>query len=251
MTDAMQAEFDTVAEWTAEVALDLGPEHHLAAGCRGSGSPAALDWLLRHLGVDERAALLDSGAGVGGPAAHAARSRGARPVLVEPERGACRAARRLFGLPVVRGDAAALPVASARFDAAWSLGVLCTMDEQVSLLRELARVTEPPHRVGLLVYVARHDRLPEQPAGNDFPTASRLIDLVDQAALRVDAWASLSTLPPSSEQWRRREEDVDQELARRHAGDQAWEVAQEQGATISRLLREEELSAELLSLRAP
>jgi SAM-dependent methyltransferase len=246
----MQAEFDTVAEWTAEAALALGPEHHLAAGCRGSGSPAALDWLLRHLRVDERTTLLDSGAGVGGPAAYAARGRGARPVLVEPEVGACRASRRLFGLPVVRGDAARLPMANARFGAAWSLGVLCTMDEQVSLLRELVRVTAPPSRVGLLVYVARHHELPEQPAGNDFPTASQLIGLVAEAGLRVDAWASVSTLPPAPDRWRQRERDVDEELARRHGGDQAWEVAQEQSARIGRLLREEDLSAELLSLRA-
>ena len=39
MTEAMQAEFDTVAEWTAQVAADLGPEYHVPAGCRGSGSP--------------------------------------------------------------------------------------------------------------------------------------------------------------------------------------------------------------------
>jgi hypothetical protein len=42
----MAAEFDTVAEWTAEVAADLGSAYHIPAGCRGSGTPAALDWLL-------------------------------------------------------------------------------------------------------------------------------------------------------------------------------------------------------------
>jgi hypothetical protein len=45
----MKAEFDTVAAWTAEVALDLGPDHYLPAGCRGSGSPGALRWLLDRL----------------------------------------------------------------------------------------------------------------------------------------------------------------------------------------------------------
>src|ERR1700735_3340006 len=44
---AMTAEFDTVAEWTAEVAAGLGPGYYLPAACRGSGHPAALDWLLR------------------------------------------------------------------------------------------------------------------------------------------------------------------------------------------------------------
>jgi hypothetical protein len=45
----MAAEFDTVAEWTAEVAADLGAAYHIPAGCRGSGSPAALDWLVGNL----------------------------------------------------------------------------------------------------------------------------------------------------------------------------------------------------------
>ena len=44
--DATHAEFDTVAEWTAQVAMDLGPDYYVPAGCRGSGSPAALDWLI-------------------------------------------------------------------------------------------------------------------------------------------------------------------------------------------------------------
>ena len=44
-----RAEFDTVAEWTAEVAADLGSAYHIPAGCRGSGTPAALDWLVGHL----------------------------------------------------------------------------------------------------------------------------------------------------------------------------------------------------------
>jgi hypothetical protein len=43
MSEAMAAEFDTVAEWTAQVALDLGASFHVPAACRGSGSPAALD----------------------------------------------------------------------------------------------------------------------------------------------------------------------------------------------------------------
>ncbi len=33
--DAMADEFDTVAQWTAEVALDLGPGYHVPAGLPG------------------------------------------------------------------------------------------------------------------------------------------------------------------------------------------------------------------------
>ena len=67
----MAAEFDTVAEWTAEVAADLGAAYHIPAGCRGSGSPAALDWLVGKLDPAPGEAFLDCGAGVGGPAAYA------------------------------------------------------------------------------------------------------------------------------------------------------------------------------------
>ena len=71
-SDPMEAEFDTVAEWTAEVATDLGPEYFVPAACRGSGQPMALDWLLAGLRAGPGDLLLDVGAGIGGPAAYAA-----------------------------------------------------------------------------------------------------------------------------------------------------------------------------------
>ena len=73
----MAAEFDTFAEWTAEAALALGPQFHVPAGCRGSGRPAALDWLLDRL-APSSGVLVDIGAGVGGPGAYAARRAGGR-----------------------------------------------------------------------------------------------------------------------------------------------------------------------------
>lgn len=47
--NSMNAEFDTVAGWTADVAAGLDPAYRIPAGCRGSGSPGALHWLLDHL----------------------------------------------------------------------------------------------------------------------------------------------------------------------------------------------------------
>ena len=136
--DPMEAEFDTVAEWTAEVAADLGPEYFVPAACRGSGKPAALDWLLAGLRAGPGDLLVDVGAGLGGPAAYAADRTGVRPVLVEPEPDACRAAARLFGAPVIQADATALPFADGAVGLAWSLGVLCTApsrDAQLAMLR--------------------------------------------------------------------------------------------------------------------
>ena len=70
--DPMAAEFDTVAEWTAQVAADLGRAYFVPEACRGSGQPAALDWLLAGLRPSPGDLLIDAGAGVGGPAAYAA-----------------------------------------------------------------------------------------------------------------------------------------------------------------------------------
>ena len=67
MSEAMAAEFDTVATWTAEVALELGAEYYIPAGCRGSGSPAALAWMSDSLALSASDRVLDAGAGVGGP----------------------------------------------------------------------------------------------------------------------------------------------------------------------------------------
>jgi ubiquinone/menaquinone biosynthesis C-methylase UbiE len=152
--DPMAAEFGTVAEWTALVAADLGRQYCIPAGCRGSGQPSALDWLLGRLRPAAGEVLADVGAGVGGPAAYAAEHSGVRPVLVEPEPGACRAAARLFGVPVVRADAMALPWPDASISLAWSIGVLCTLasvEDQRVMLREMRRVLRPGGRIGLLV----------------------------------------------------------------------------------------------------
>ena len=206
----MSAEFDTLAEWTAQVALDLGPSYYVPAGCRGSGNPAALDWLITELDLDHGVTLLDCGAGVGGPAAYAAGARSVWPVLVEPERGACRAAASLFEYPVLQAAAAALPLADETLDAAWSLGVLCTTRDQLNLLEELRRVVCPPGRIGLLVFVARSTlRRDEQPEWNYFPTAASLQRLIDDAGLRIDNQLSTADLPAIPAEWQASVKTVD------------------------------------------
>jgi SAM-dependent methyltransferase len=246
VTDAMDAEFDTVADWTADVALALGREHHLPAGCRGSGSPAALDWLLDKLSLREGHRVLDSGAGVGGPAAYLMQHTGARPVLVDPAAGACRAARRLFRLPAAQADAAALPFGHAQFDAAWCLGVLCTSDQQDAILTEARRVLKPTGRFGLLVYVARSEDIGPQPQGNHFPLVDRLNTMIEQAGFTVRAADWLSELPSAPDGWQRREEEVEAELRRRHGRTEAWRVAEEQTARMRELIGSGNVAGRLL-----
>jgi SAM-dependent methyltransferase len=249
MSEAMAAEFDTVAEWTAQVATQLGPSFYIPAGCRGSGSPAALDWLIANLDLAPGDVLLDCGAGVGGPAAYAVKLRSVDTFLVEPEAGACRAARRLFGHTVIRASATALPVQDAAFDAAWSLGVLCTVTDQLALLTELRRAVRPPGRIGLLVFVANTHAPFEQPDGNNFPTPEALADLIVRSGLRVDARQHLCDLAPAPPRWQRRVDAVERELGRRHRHQRPWQLAQRNAGLVARLIDEGTLSGQLLSLR--
>jgi ubiquinone/menaquinone biosynthesis C-methylase UbiE len=250
VSDAMEAEFGTVAEWTAQMAVELGPEYHVPAACRGSGSPVALDWLVEGMGLRADEVLLDCGAGVGGPAAYAARACSVRPLLVDPEAGACRAARTLFPHPVVQAAGAALPMADASVDAAWALGVLCTTPEQVTLLRELRRAVRPGGPIGLLVFVA-HGRIPSDRLGdNHFPTPAELVDLVHRAALDVEQSVSTADLAELPATWNARVETVTNALTERHGRTRAWELAERQSSAIGDLLDDGTLTGELVVLRS-
>lgn len=246
----MSAEFDTVAEWTAEVARDLGPEFFIPAGCRGSGNPAALDWLVDELELGHGESLLDCGAGVGGPAAFAEQRRAVTPVLVDPEGGACRAARSLFGFPATRASASQLPFGDAVFDAAWSLGVLCTMPDQAGLLAELRRVTRAPGRLGLVVFLAEAELSPQdQPEGNHFPTEESLQQLLSAAELTVVRRRRTADLPEIPAEWQSKVDAVEHALRRRHGHEEAWRLSEEQSDEMGRLLGDGRVTGHVLSLR--
>jgi len=248
----MAAEFGTVAEWTAEVASRLGAGYAIPAACRGSGQPAVLNWLLAGLGSAPGGLLADVGAGLGGPAAYAAAEAGLRPLLLESEHAACRAASRLFGLPVIVADATTLPVADGRADAAWSLGVLCTLagrDAQLAVLRELGRIVRPGGPIGLLVYVAVRLPLDDPPKGNRFPGIDDLTALVHAAGLEVlrAADAHGMSAPPAS--WRQRAGAVEHELHRRFGPTPQLRAADEQSERIGKLLESGQLAEQVLVLR--
>jgi SAM-dependent methyltransferase len=250
--DPMDDEFGTVAEWTAEVAAQLGPDYAIPAACRGSGQPTALDWLLAGLEPAPGALLVDVGAGLGGPDAFAAAEAGVRPLLLEPEQAACRAAARLFGLPVIRADATALPLPDGRADAAWSLGVLCTLpsrDAQLAMLRELRRVVRPEGRIGLLVYVAARLPLEDPPDGNHFPADNDLDALLGAAGLAMLATANAHRMSAPPADWRNRTEAVDRELHRRFGRTPQLRTSDEQSERIGHLLESGQLVPRVLVLR--
>jgi SAM-dependent methyltransferase len=244
---SMQAEFDTVAAWTADVALELGPDHHLPAACRGSGSPSALRWLLQRLAPSPGERMLDCGAGVGGPSAFARGESGIVPTLSDPEFGACRAARRLFGFPVVQARGP-LPFPAAAFDLAWSLGVLCTVHDQDSFLAELVRVLRPGGRLGLLVFVATQP-LHEQPEGNHFVSPDGLRALLSSHGLTVADSASAADFAAEPTEWQRRTAEVEDELRRRHGSDPRWQAAADQADIMGRLIADGRVTGELLTTR--
>ena len=236
-SEAMEAEFGTVAGWTEDAVRALGPEHAVPAGCRGSGSEGALRWLADRLALTPDSRVLDDGAGVGGPAGWLAAERGVRAVCAEPMHAAARAAHRLFGLPSVAAVAQGLPFADRSFDAAWCLGVLCTTSDKAGVLSELRRVLRDGARLGLLVFVADRPLPPPLPEGNDFTREDEVRELLAAAGLGLleTAVADLGDSPP---EWSERADAVDAEVERRHGDDPRWAQAQEQSRRVGRLLAE-------------
>ena len=249
MTDAMEAEFDLVAEWMRQAVRELGDDHALPAACQGSASPVALDWLAAACGLDAGTRLLDVGGGTGGPAAYAARRFGAQPLVVEPMPGACRTARALFDLPVAVGSGEALPVRTGAAEAVWCLGVLCTTPERPAVLRELHRVLADDGDLGLLVFERQRARLHDTPEGNDFPTSAELERQLHAAGLVAVARVGCDELAPAPSSWGERADRVQAAVAAAHGNDPRFRAAQDQQRRIAELLADGEISGELVHAR--
>jgi SAM-dependent methyltransferase len=250
MTDAMEAEFDLVAEWTRQAVRELGDEYAVPAACQGSASPVALDWLADACRIDAGTRLLDVGGGTGGPAAYAARRFGARPIVVDPMPGACRTARALFGLPVLVGAGEALPIRTGTAQAVWCLGVLCTTPRRPALLRELRRVLADDGDLGLLVFERRAARLHDAPEGNDFPTYAELERQLHAAGLVAVARVGCDELAPAPPSWSERADRVQDAVAAAHGADPRFHAAQDQQRRIADLLADGEVGGELVHARA-
>ncbi|MDX3103520.1 class I SAM-dependent methyltransferase [Nonomuraea angiospora] len=241
---AMVAEFDDVAGWTADAVELLGERHAVPAACRGSASPAALAWLAEACELAPGMRLLDVGAGVGGPAAWAAERFGVRPILIEPMPAAGRAAARLFGLPVIAADGREIPLRPAAADAAWCLGVLCTVRDKAAVLREIHRVLKPGASLGLSVVVARGPQVLQVPDGNHFPTCRELDALLEGAGFEVLEQLDQPGRAPLS--WSRRADQVAALVARRHRADPAYALAARQGERFARLFATGQIAVRLI-----
>ncbi|MGC4938212.1 class I SAM-dependent methyltransferase [Kribbella sp. DT2] len=240
----MDAEFDDVAGWTAAAVDRLGAEYAIPAACRGSASPSALAWLAESCGLSPGTTLLDLGAGVGGPAAWAHLRYGVRPILVDPMPGACRSAAHLFGLPVVAADGLSVPLRTASIDAAWCLGVLCTVTDKRALLDELHRMVRPGGHLGLLVLVAETTDLDPVPEGNAFPVQAELTAVLDHAGFELVEQIDDPGNTPAT--WTRRTDEVDRLIREEHADDKAYQESEEQGRRMNHLLSTGQVSTQLV-----
>ncbi|MFI0353271.1 class I SAM-dependent methyltransferase [Actinomadura sp. 9N407] len=241
---AMVAEFDDVAGWTADAVEQLGERHAIPAACRGSANPAALVWLAEACELSAGTRLLDVGAGTGGPAAWAAKRFGVRPILLEPMPAACRAAARLFGLPVIQASGDRMPLRTESADAAWCLGVLDTVQDKAALLREIHRVLMPGSPLGLLVVVARGPWVFPAPDGNVFPTQRELVELLAGTGFELVEQIDRPDGAPLS--WSQRAEQVAAVVADRHRHDRAFALAVRQGESLTRLFASGQVSMQLI-----
>jgi SAM-dependent methyltransferase len=243
-SEKMEAEFDVAADWTRAAVERLGDEYAIPAGCRGSASPSALAWLAEALEFAPSTRLLDLGAGIGGPAAWAARRYGVRPVLVDPMEGACRAAAALFGLPAIRADGSAVPLPTASIGTAWCLGVLCTVEDKAALLAELHRVLTPGAHLGLLVLVAQTSHLAPVPEGNFFPAQEELVAVLDKSGFAVEEQVDDPGDTPAA--WTKRTTRVDDLIREWHETDEAYVQGAEQQDRLGHLLSTGQVSSQLL-----
>lgn len=241
---AMVAEFDDVAGWTADAVEELGIRYAIPAACRGSASPAALAWLAEACELSAGTRLLDVGAGAGGPAAWASERFGVRPILLEPMQAAARAAARLFGLPVIAGDGTRIPLRTGSVDAAWCLGVFCTVEDKAALLSEIHRVLTPGASLGLLVVVAEGPQSLRIPDGNHFPTQDELAGLLERTGFTLLEQTSRPEAAPLS--WSRRVEQVNAVIAARHRSAAAYAIAARQGERLTRLFACDQVSMQLI-----
>ena len=174
------------------------------------GGLAAVETLARRAAIGAASRVLDVCAGLGGPARFLVSRFGCRVVALELNQGraagSCRLTR-LVGLAgrvlVLRGDATALPLASARFDACLSQEALLHVEDKAAVLRECRRVLVLGGRLAFTDWIAyprlddrERERLREWTAATTLQTLDGYRRLLGRAGFgAVEA-------EDVSEQWR-------------------------------------------------
>ena len=119
-----EAEFEDQAGELVERIELLDGEERIAAACRGSANPAALQWIADTLSISSEHTVADLGAGLGGPAGWLRQQAGCDVIASDPSWPALDGARRLFGLRAIQATADASPFGDDSRDVVLLLGVL-------------------------------------------------------------------------------------------------------------------------------
>jgi SAM-dependent methyltransferase len=109
-----------------------------------SGPPEMVEKIAQVVGTKEGDAVLDVGAGIGGPARRLSEIVGCRVVGVDPVESVVQAAVERSATDRVRfivGSASSLPFRSETFDQVWSLGVISHIPHITLFCREIDRVS--------------------------------------------------------------------------------------------------------------
>jgi SAM-dependent methyltransferase len=240
------------------------PDVRLAAACRGSGDRPVLGHLAAALdSAPSGAPVVDVGAGLGGPGAWLQERTGRRFVGVEPSLPSVRVARGLFpDLPVVPGDAAALPVADGVAGAVTMIGVLSLLGSaRNAALAEARRALRPGGVLALTDVVAPQPadrRDADLPEGTEPPLAGRVT-----TALTAAGWIVLDSGlddSPRDEEWATLREDTDDLVTAHvrttphgvdHACPHAWEAERDARHRMWEALDSGQLRRETVIARWP
>ncbi len=235
--ERLETEFGQFSAWLVEAIEAVGCADPIPAACRGTGDPRLFERVSGALNVTGSTRFLDLGCGIGGPGAWLAREIGCSVTGADVMEIGVRGAASLFpGMRYVVASADSLPFASGSFGAAWALGVLETIGNKASALREVRRVISPGARLGVYGFVATKGGI-EAPEADFWVSREELLELVDAAGFEVVA-ADLASTGPTPADWSAANESVRAELRRMHSGEPMYERAVADRRAFSRIWRE-------------
>lgn len=249
--ERLEIEFGRYAGWLAEAVTATMPEDPIPAACRGTGNPELFLEVADTLGLSEGMMVLDVGCGIGGPGAWMRERTGCGVVGVDVMQDAARGARLLFpGAKVLVASSRALPFGDGTFDAAFALGVLETIADKRSALREIARVLAGGARFCAYTYLCSEKDVPEAPLADRFEERAVFERNLEEVGLRrIDARRvnGLSAMPTS---WREATRAAQEEVERRHGDDPHFGAAIAEMEKVARLIAQRTVQPWLYVLKA-
>jgi len=217
--------FDGPSLWRMEAAeaLGLDSDELIAAMSPGPAFPG----VLHSLGAafeNNTSTIIDLGAGTGGVSEWMRLATGAAVYALEPEDGACTAARRVFPeLHVVQGRAASAPFPNAVADAVVMSGVTSLMRDLGPEIAEVDRLLTPTGRFAIADLFSVSD-VSSYSSPNVFRSAEALTHILQRNGFTVAGSDSHVTVSIGVAQYRRGEslqamvERADAALYRAKAG---------------------------------